>query len=1039
MHFSFTEYILGESQMKKKIVASAIHNLVKTKSPLPSLSRAVILALAGTGVSMFLSGGAYAQDLSASAQESTDKLEVLTVTGSRIQNANLISSSPVTQVNAEDFKISGITRVEDLLNDLPQVYAGQASGVANGASGIATANLRNLGSNRTLVLIDGRRMGSGSPTSGSGSASDLNQIPGALVERVEVLTGGASAAYGSDAIAGVVNFIMQDDFEGLRIEMQGSQYQHDNDNKSIQSVVEARDFDVAKGSATDGKTYDFSVIAGANFDRGNVTAYASYRSVDAVLQANRDYSSCALGGSSDNFSCGGSSTTPEGRFTDFGSLVDFNGTADPDDDIDLGPNFSVVGDQFVPYTGAYNFGPLNYYQRPDERISLGAFAHMNVNDNVEVYMQLSVMDDRTVAQIAPSGNFFVTDDLSCGNAFLSDQQFQVLCANYGLTADDNFSDYSFTQIDPFEESDTFGQEITQNGVLYIGRRNVEGGPRRDDLRHTSIRGLFGARGSLNETWVYDVYAQFSEVSMEETYFNDLGSTRIGRSLDAVVDPESGEIVCQAALDGLDTNCVPWNIFGTGPVTEEALDYLRLPLYQRGTTSQDVISGYIAGNLGDYGIKFPFTESGPDVVLGLESRRDTLDLNVDDGFKNGEGAGQGGPQLPVSGSLSVDEFYTEVNLPIAAGKAFAEELVVDLAYRYSDYSTDKTTNTYKIGTQWSPVNSFKIRASYQEAIRHANIQELFRSQTIGLFDLSSDPCGPDEDGNAATASLEECLLTGLSAGNYNSAGLRSPASQYNEVSGGNPDLDPEESTTTSVGFLFTPTSVDGLKITLDYFDIDVSKAISAITSETVLNECLTTGNPVFCDSINRGPNGNLWVGDANVTSLDINIGFFRTTGYDLAASYEFNIGDKGSLQFDYNATLLTSWQQQEIPGGDTLECAGKYGGSCGSPTAEYRGNFKTTWRSPWDVNVSGIWRHIGGFEDISSSNQTDLPSINYLDLSASWNYSEQTTFRAGINNVLDKEPPLTANAGAGIFGNGNTFPGTYDALGRYMFVSASFNF
>lgn len=1027
--------------MKKRLIASAVQNLVCEKASMSSLSKTVMLTLAGAGASMLLAGNLYAQEKSTDAKKANSSLEEITVTGSRIQNANLVTSSPVLSVSSEDFKISGITRVEDLLNDLPQVYAGQASGVANGASGIATANLRNLGSNRTLVLIDGRRMGSGSPSTGSGSASDLNQIPGALVERVEVLTGGASATYGSDAIAGVVNFIMQDDFEGLRIDMTGSQYQHNNDNEGLQDLVSSNGFDVPDGSNSDGKTFEISLIAGANFDRGNVTTYASYRTVNSVVQADRDYSACALGGSEGSFSCGGSSTTPDGRFTDFGRLVDYNGTEDTADDIILGPNFSAVGGEFVPFTGAYNFAPLNYFQRPDERINIGAFAHIEVNDFVEVYTQFSFMDNKTVAQIAPSGNFFVTDDLSCGNAFLSDQQFQALCGDLGLTRDNNFSDYVFTQIDPFPDSETFGEEIEQQGVLYIGRRNVEGGPRQDDLRHTSFRGLFGARGDINETWSYDVYAQFSEVSMEETYFNDLGTTRIGRALDAVVDPESGEIVCQAVLDDLDPNCVPWNIFSTGQISEASLDYLKLPLFQRGTTTQDVISGYVAGNLGGYGIQMPAASDGVELIVGLESRRDTLDLNVDDGFKNGEGAGQGGPILPVSGSLSVNEFFVEANLPIASDKAFAKDLGLDLAYRYSDYSTDETTNTYKIGGQWTPVDSLKVRASYQEAVRHANIQELFAAQAQGLFDLSSDPCGPDdaEVPNPATATLEECLLTGLSAGNYNTSGLLSPAGQYNEITGGNPDLVPEESTTTSFGFMVTPTSVESLVISIDYFDIKVSQAISAISSETVLNKCLTTGDPTFCGSINRGANGNLWVGSSNITSLDINIGFFRTTGYDLNASYSFDMGDMGNLAFNYNATLLSSWEQQEIEGDESLECAGKYGGACGSPTAEYRANLKTTWVSPWNVNVSGIWRNIGEFEDISSSNNTDLPSVNYFDLSASWLVSDTATLRAGINNLLDKEPPVTSNAGPAIFGNGNTFPGTYDALGRYMFLSATLDF
>lgn len=990
-----------------------------------------LAALGATSAAMLMSGTAFAQD------DNLDALEEVVVTGSRIQQANLVSSSPVTQVNAEDFKVAGITRVEDLLNDLPQVFAGQTAGQANGASGTATANLRGLGADRTLVLIDGRRMPAGTPT--GGTAADLNQIPGALVERVEVLTGGSSATYGSDAIGGVVNFIMQDDFEGVRLEVQGSQYQHDNDNSGMETILNARNFDVPSGSVTDGETLDVSFVMGANFDKGNVTAYASYRNVQPVLQADRDYSACAIGGAAGNYACGGSGTTPDGNFTDFGTFVDFNGTADRSDDVAFGPNFSVVGNEFVPYTGPYNFGPLNYFQRPDERIALGAFGHYEVNNHVEVYTQLMFSDDRTVAQIAPSGAFFVTNDLNCGNPLMSAQQFQALCGDFGLTVNDNFSDATFDQIDPFPDSPTFGQTITQTGAVYVGRRNVEGGARQDDLRHHSFRGVFGARGDINPTWSYDVYAQFSEVAMQETYLNDLSSTRVGRALNVVADPDTGEAVCQSVLDGTDPTCVPWNIFEEGGVTQEALDYLVLPLYSRGETSQEIFSGYVAGNLGEYGIKLPTASEGMDVVFGLEYRRDTLSYSPDSGFQSGDGAGQGGPQLPVDGNLSVKEFFTEARLPIASGMAFAEELSVDFAYRFSDYSTDKTTDTYKIGAQWAPIDDVKVRASFQSAVRHANIQELYRSQSIGLFDMAADPCGPDADGNPPTATLAQCQLSGLNPANYGSSGLLSPAGQYNEITGGNPELEPEESETKSVGVVFTPSFIDGLTLTLDYFDIDVEGAIAGVASETILTECLNTGNAAFCGLINRGPNGNLWVGSANITSTDINIGYFRTAGVDLSVQYGIELGDMGGLDFNYNATYLTDWEQQELPTGEAVDCVGVYGASCGEPTPEYRGNLKATWSTPWDVAVSGTWRYISELEDSSATNKSDLDAMNYLDLAASWSMTETATLRFGINNVMDEEPPLTANAGPGFFGNGNTFPGVYDALGRYMFLGATFDF
>ncbi|MEX2962961.1 TonB-dependent receptor [Microbulbifer sp. TYP-18] len=972
-------------------------------------------------------GAVAAASVSAQNSAPDPTVEEVVVTGSRIQRANDVSISPVATVDADEFKATGTVRVEDLINDLPQVAATQTAGVANGATGTATVSLRGLGSQRTLVLIDGRRMPAGSPLAG-GSGADLNQIPAALVERVEVLTGGASATYGSDAIAGVVNFIMQDDFEGVRFEAQTGIYQHNNDNSGIQSVVENAGFEAADGSVTDGETNDFSLIMGANLDngRGNVTAYANYRRIDPVLQADRDYSSCALGGRPGAFSCGGSPTTPEGRFTDFGLN---------EGDTTEGFEYAVDGNNFVPPTSDYNFGPLNYFQRPDERWTMGAFGHYEVNDQAEIYTQLMYADDRSVAQIAPSGAFFVTNDLFCGNPFLSDAQFDAICGVYGLTENDFVSDLTVTNTDP----DT-GAVTSTDGAIYIGRRNVEGGARQDDLRHTTFRGVFGLRGDLNNNWSYDVYWQYSEVSLEETYFNDFSINRIRRALDVRRD-ENGNPVCQSVLDGSDPSCVPWNIFQEGGVTQEAIDYLVLPLFARGTTEQEIFSSYVSGDLTDYGVKLPTADTGVAVVLGLESRRDSLNFSPDNGFQTGDGAGQGGPVLPVSGSLSVQEVFGEMSVPLVSDRPGIEYLGLDLAYRYSDYSTDVQTDTYKLGVEWQPTEDLKLRGSFQSAVRHASIRELFRPEAIGLFDLTQDPCGSrtDASGNliGPTATLEQCQNSGITAATYGDA-IDNSAGQYNVVGGGNPDLAPEESETLSFGFVYSPSFVEGLTFSVDYFNIQVTDAIAGIDPETILNKCLETGDALFCDAINRGANGNLWIGSAGITATDVNIGFFETEGIDINSNYGFDIGSLGAIDINWIATYLTKWDQQEFIGEPVQDCVGVWNGACGEPTPEFASTVRATWVSPWDVDVTGGWRYIGAVDDLGA-NGANFDAVNYFDLSAAWVATDNVTLRGGINNVLDEEPPLTADAGADIFGNGNTFPGTYDALGRYAFLGMTLDF
>jgi outer membrane receptor protein involved in Fe transport len=957
---------------------------------------------AALGITSFSALPAFAQSDPADAQA----LEEVVVTGSRIQKTNLVSSSPVTQVDAEELQFQGTVRVEDMMRNLPQVYSDQNTSQSNGATGTATINLRNLGPERTLVLINGRRLPIGTPIQG-GEGADINQIPGALIKSVEVLTGGASATYGSDAVAGVVNFLMIDDFQGVKLDYQFSQYNHDNDNGKWQRIVESNGFPAADGSETDGDTSDISFIIGGNIEggRGNVTAYATYRDIDPVLQADRDYSSCAL--SNDTTTCFGSATLPSGTFSDFGVL---------------GPNgfdYTVQGDQFVPRNNlTYNYGPLNYYQRPDERYTLGAFAHYDVNEHVEAYTELMFMDDRSVSQIAPSGAFFITNTLSCGNAFLSDQQFDAICGQFGLTEADSQS-------------------------VYLGRRNVEGGNRQQDLRHDSFRGVFGLRGDINDTWRYDMYYQYSEVTMQNTYLNDLSITNIGRALDAV-DDGNGNIVCQSVVDGSDPNCVPWNVFQEGGVTQAAINYLTLPLFARGTTDQTVASAYVAGSLGDYGIQSPWAETGIELVVGTEYREENLDFNPDRGNISGDGAGQGGATGPVSGGYDVTEVFFEVSIPVIEGMAFAEEVTLDGGYRYSDYDYNEETDTYGVRLGWAFNQQIKARGSFQRAIRGPNVQELFLPQGLNLFDMAEDPCGgPVTNGVTNSGrSLEECARSGVTAAQFGNI-ANSPAGQYNFLQGGSQDLSPEEADTWSAGIVFTPDFIEGLTLTVDYYDIDIEDGINNLSPEFILNECLD-GNESQCGLVRRGNSGDLWIGSnvqnsGQVVALNDNLAIEEVTGYDVIADYVMDIGEWGSLNFNNNLAYIDTWDQQELKGAPAVDCAGNWGASCGYPVPDFQNNLRVTWTTPWDLTASLQWRYISEIEDLNVD-QVDLDDVDYFDLSAIWDVTDFATIRAGINNLTDEEPPIAGSAaGSSINGNGNTFPGMYDALGRYWFIGASVGF
>ncbi|WP_298439338.1 TonB-dependent receptor [uncultured Ferrimonas sp.] len=929
-----------------------------------------------------------------------DEVERIEVTGSRIKRVDMEGSSPVAVITAEEIKATGITRIEDFLNDMPQIFAGQTSGLANGATGTATVDLRGLGSTRTLVLVNGRRLPSGSPAAG-GIGADVNQIPAAFVERIEVLTGGASATYGSDAVAGVVNFILKDDFEGFQFDYQYSFYQHDNDNGTIQGLLDDNGFAKPSGNVTDGYTNDFTFMLGANTadGRGNVAMYGSYRDIDAVSQSNRDYSACALFPSADGgVVCGGSSTIPEGRFTDFGAAVNGNSF-----------DFMVAGDEFVDRNGTqYNYGPLNYFQRPDERMTLGAIGKYELNEYVELYSEVMFMDDRSVAQIAPSGAFFVTDSLNCDNPLMSDQQRQAICFDDGLTVDDS-----------------------QNA--FIGRRNVEGGPRQDDLRHTSWRGVFGARGLINDDWSYDAFFNYGTVSYVETYRNELSITNIGRALNVVADAD-GNAVCQSVVDGSDPNCVPWNIFQEGGVTQEAIDYLVKPLYSRGETESIQVAGIVTGDLTSAGVVLPTASDGVGLAVGLEYRNESLLLEPDSGFTSGDGAGQGGPTAGVEGSFNVKEIFGEVSIPLVQDMAMADSLTLELAYRYSDYSTDKETNTYKYAMDWRPIQDLLVRGSFQRAVRAGNIRDLFRPQTLGLFNMDSDPCS----GPTPEYTFEQCARTGVTAAQYGSI-ADSPAGQYNSITGGNPDLDPEESDTVSFGISYSPEYIEGLAITLDYFDIEVDKAISNVSERYILDQCALENNQQFCDLVNRGATtGTLWVGQDNILSTDINIGRLSTTGVDYDVNYNFTVGEMGDIKLNLVGTWLDSYEIQNTPEATPDQCVGFWDRTtCGSPTPEWRTNLRGTWVTPWDVNATAAIRFVGEVDELGDG-PTSIDSQTYLDLQTTWQATDNLTLNLGINNLLDEEPPIIGNAPSGI-GNGNTFPGTYDALGRYIFAGASLKF
>lgn len=971
------------------------------------ITQAVRLVLVTAGA---LGGGLYG------AAGMSQEIGEVVVTGSRIRQANIEGSSPVTTVAAQDIKVQGVTKVEDLVNNLPQVFADQGGNISNGATGTATVNLRNAGADRTLVLVNGRRLPAGSPRS---TPPDLNQIPAPLIQRVEVLTGGAAAIYGSDAVAGVVNFIMNDSFEGVQFDLNYNFYNHSNSNP-VADVVAARNFALPpKSIDSDGAAYEASLLIGSSFadGRGHATVYLGYREVKPLLQSERDYSACALGSNAAGFTCGGSSTGYPGRFIDLNS----------------GRNVTVADASggVRPWTTAdlYNYGPLNYYQRPDERYTFDTFAHFDINDNATLYTELMFHDDHTVGQIAPSGLFGLVASVECSNPLLSAAWVDSICTQNGLTSADA-------------------------ATMFILRRNVEGGGRQDDIRHTSYRGVIGFRGTVAENWDYDISAQYGTVVYQESYLNDFSITRAGRAMD-VVDDGSGNAVCRSVLDGSDPNCVPYDIWRLGGVTPAALAYLQTPGFQKGTTEQTVVMGTVTADLGDYGLKLPSAISGIDIALGVEYREEVLDLNTDQAFETGDLFGQGGPTIGVQGSFNVVDLFMEARVPLVEDRAGAQELSLNGSYRYSDYSTGATSDTYGIGLVWAPIEDVRLRGGYRQAVRAPNVIELFSAQSIGLYDMQFDPCA----GATPVATLAQCQRTGVTPAQYGTI-IDSAAGQYNALFGGNPGLNPETATGWSAGIVWTPSFIEGFSATIDYSTGKIEDQVGVLPPTTVLDQCLETGNPVFCSLITRDQLGTLWATpQARIVATNQNLGLAESTFIDVALNYQRDIGRYGSLSFSLVGTYLSEFLFQPIPDQDDpatpvddgkYDCAGLYGsGTCGTPLPEWRHRFRTTWSTPWNLDLSLTWRHYDAvlFEATSSHpllsagfNSVDrkLAAQDYIDLSGFWTIQERYTLGLGINNVLDDDPPVSSQVGAG-FGNGNTFPQVYDSFGRYVFMSMTAKF
>lgn len=944
----------------------------------------------------------------AGAQESEDgqSIEEVVVTGSRlIRNRDLLAASPVQTVELEDIQMSGNVTLEETINQFPQLNPDNTGSVnQSGGAGVLTADLRGLGAVRTLVLVNGKRYIPGDVT----GLVDLATIPDMLVERVEIITGGASAVYGSDAIAGAVNFILRDDFEGAELRYQYGQT-----------------------SESDGENHKIDLLLGTNTEdgRGNITINASYTRRDPVFMGDRSFSQQPLladsTGQLNNF---GSGNIPGGLIgipsSDFGLIqgVDLTNADGSCPGAIQGVRFGANGQPF-PFcrpTEQFNYAAPNFLLRPLERWQIGAIGSYDIGPDVEAYAEMYYTKKENAFQQAPeavaptsfgaeNGTLLIPD--ADTNPLFTQPQRDFFAANAGYFDADGDGTYT---------------------VQRTGRRFEEFGPRNTNIISDSFSMTGGFRGDVEwagDSWRWDAFYQFQRSDFNLNQRGRLSRTATTLGLD--VEVVNGVPQCRTDLLG----CVPVNIFGTDTLTAEMAEFLSTTTGREDTFDREVIGATIAGNL------FDMPAGSVATAFGFEYRDESFETVPDEAARSGDLGGV--PPIINGGDLDVTELFAEARLPLLESLPAIESLAVELAARYSDYSTIGGVTTWKAGIDWGVNDWIRFRGSFNQAIRAPNLDELFGAPGAG-FVGGIDPCVVDN--NPTDAIKAVCVQQGVPANIVDN--LQVGTSQgWSALSGGNENLEEEESDTLTVGFVLEPPMLEGLSVAVDYFDISVDNAIAQVSSQALVNSCFEQLdiNSTACQSISRLSTGNI----DEVNAPLLNLSTRDVTGVDLQLNYLMDLPDAlaiGNGGATLDLSLVSTWQFDDetvtLAGQAAVECAGFYGGPCSSDgiriTPDYRGIFMANYLAG-GLRLGLRWRSIGDLEladDAFPNENGDLSAEHYFDLNGSYTFSDRFQVFAGITNVGDNQPPVIGfRAG----GDSNTNIPLYDPLGRRFFGGVTVSF
>lgn len=924
----------------------------------------------------------------ASDAGAADEEDSIIVTGSRIARPDLSESVPVSVVSAQAILETGSGNIQDVLADLPSVgqnISRTSTNFSTTGNGQATVNLRNLGSARTLVLVNGRRFVAGIPGT---AIVDLNTIPTDLIKRVEVVTGGASAVYGSEAIAGVVNFVMDDKFEGVRGRAQGTTS--------------------SKGDA--GRQY-VSLTAGHAFadDRGHIVVYGQYENDDGLRSKNRSYSARDIPNRS--------SFAAQGLFS-------INGAFAPGPDTFTFDAFNNLKNYQGANTDGYNRNGDRYLSVPVERYLGSAAASFDFTDSITGYVE---------------GQYAKTK---------SNSRLEPLAVAYNDLPDNAGGTYLGIPItNPFIPTAIRNAMVAAGTTeLPFRRRSVDIFDRSNSNERDTWRVVAGLRGKIADKFNWDMYYTHGETK-DLTASGTILGPQYRNALNAVAGVNGP--VCSINVDADPTNndaaCVPINIFGRNTVSAAAAAYVTNN-GQKSTydarVKQDVFSASVTGEL------FDLPGGALAIATGFEYRREQSSEDFDTATNLGLTLGN---QLSDTvGKFNVKEGFLEVVAPILSDRPFFHYLGVEGAIRYADYSTVGGVLSWKAGAEWAPVQDIRFRGIYSEATRAPNISELFSSQSE-TFPAVVDPCDQREgNGDGAPITLTAANLpaackanAAIAAAAATPGGFVYSTAQIQTINGfvgGNRNLGEETAKTLTLGAVFTPSFIKRFSLTADYYHIKVQDAIGIIGQQTSLDECITGGGqPLFCNNIIRDATGRV----ITVNGLNLNTGAFVVSGVDVQGRYSLPIGGDGNLDLSVFWNHRLKQEQTSFPGGPTQDEIGQLDCySCGrlgtgfkdkvNATATLKlGQFSLTYRA----------NYLGPVVDNLGANAIRVKAYSYHDAQVRFDLdgSKKFGFYLGVDNMFDKTPPIFRDTNQVTFPGSQTSANTYDLYGRMLYAGVDFRF